>query len=347
MWWTEWSSRSTRIPVNITHAHGNATVHVNQQTNGGRWNSQGQFHFQAGTTYRVAITSQPGPSSSCADAVRFQLVQEVIVDNRASQTSRTGTWSVSSSSGHYDRDSLWSRDGSTFTWHFTPSQSGVYDVGMWWTQWSSRNTRIPVNIAHAQGNATVYVNQQVNGGQWNSQGQFQFQAGTTYRVTITAQPGPSSTCADAVRFRLLNEDNPVNVVQPVMSTIVDNRSSQTSQTGSWGVSSGSNPYDRDSLWSRNGSSFTWHFTPSQSGVYDVGMWWTQWGSRNTRIPVNIAHAQGNATVYVNQQVNGGRWNSQGQFQFQAGTTYRVTITAQPGPSSTCADAVRFRLISAN
>jgi PKD repeat protein len=46
----------------------------------------------------------------------------------------------------------------------------------------------------------VYVNQQVNGGQWKSLGSFYFESDSSYRVSITAQPGPSSTCADAVKF---------------------------------------------------------------------------------------------------------------------------------------------------
>ena len=295
-------------------------------TNGVRYTVGIRVEDQSGNEDTNISTLRVTPSASSS---------ATIIDNRSSQTSRTGTWSTSSGSGHYDRDSLWSRDGSTFTWHFTPSQSGVYDVAMWWTEWSSRSTRIPVKITHAHGTATVHVNQQTNGGRWNSQGQFHFQAGTTYRVAITSQPGPSSTCADAVRFQLVQE------------VIVDNRASQTSRTGTWSTSSSSGHYDRDSLWSRDGSTFTWHFTPSQSGVYDVAMWWTEWSSRSTRIPVNITHVNGLATVYVNQQANGGRWNSQGRFHFKAGTTYYVKITAQPGPSSTCADAVRFRYISAN
>jgi hypothetical protein len=44
---------------------------------------------------------------------------------------------------------------------------------------------------------------------------------------------------------------------------------------------------------------------------------------------------------INQLQNGGRWNLLGTYPFNAQATYKVTITAQPGPSSTCADAVKF------
>ena len=415
MWWTEWSSRSSNVPVDIEYSDGVATVYVDQQVNGGQWNVQGQYYFESGTTYDITITSQPGPSSTCADAVRFQLISSTtsIIDNRDSQISKTGTWPVSGGANPYGIDSFYSRDGTTFTWHFTPQQSGVYEVSMWWTEWSSRSSNVPVDIEYSDGVATVYVDQQVNGGQWNVQGQYYFESGTTYDITITSQPGPSSTCADAIRFVLgttsthtitaaagangtitpsgnvtVNEgDDKMFNLSPAVgyniadvlvdnssvgavasytftnvtadhtiaasfepgtiptTSIIDNRDSQISKTGTWPVSGGANPYGIDSFYSRDGTTFTWHFTPQQSGVYEVSMWWTEWTSRSSSVPVDIEYSDGVATVYVDQQVNGGQWNSQGQFYFESGTTYDITITSQPGPSSTCADAIKFSFIS--
>ncbi|NVM24035.1 MAG: PKD domain-containing protein [Desulfobacterales bacterium] len=125
---------------------------------------------------------------------------EVEIDNGGSGTSSTGTWSTSGGSDPFGSNSLYSRDGATYTWTFSPTVSSYYEVFMWWTEWSSRSTSVPVEIEHADGTTTVYVNQQENGGQWNSLGIFWFEAGLSYNVTITAQPGPSSTCADAVKF---------------------------------------------------------------------------------------------------------------------------------------------------
>jgi hypothetical protein len=71
MWWTAWPSRSTAVPVDIRHAGGTTRVTVDQQQNGGRWNSLGLYSFAAGVSYTVTVTSQPGPSSTCADAVKF------------------------------------------------------------------------------------------------------------------------------------------------------------------------------------------------------------------------------------------------------------------------------------
>lgn len=124
--------------------------------------------------------------------------------------------------------------------------------------------------------------------------------------------------------------------------IIDNgNENTTSYTGIWSISRGTNPYGANSLWSRNGSTYTWTFSPTASASYELSMWWTEWPSRSTSVPVDIEHSGGTTRVYINQQQNGGRWNSLGQYFFEAGTSYNVTVTAQPSPSSTCADAVRF------
>jgi hypothetical protein len=118
----------------------------------------------------------------------------IIIDNSTAGTSFTGTWAVSGASGYYGTNSLWSRDGAKYTWTFTPSATGNYEMSMWWTVWPSRSTSIPGSIEYAGGTANVEINQQTNGGKWNVLGTYSFFSGVSYKVTITSQPGPSSTC---------------------------------------------------------------------------------------------------------------------------------------------------------
>ncbi|HUV42283.1 MAG TPA: hypothetical protein VMW23_10895, partial [Sedimentisphaerales bacterium] len=517
MCWTQWSSRSTSVPVDIEDAGSTTRVYVNQQENGSQWNSLGEYNFQSGSNYNVTVTAQPDPTSTCADAVRFvyqasgntppvavidsitpnpaqagetvnftghgqdgdgtitaynwsssidgilsnqssfstsaltvgnhvitftvydddnaasqpvsrnlsivEATIEKIIDNGESETSYTGTWSVSGAPDPYGADSYWSRDGSTYTWTFSPTVSGDYEVYMCWTQWPSRSTSVPVDIEDAGSTTRVYVNQQETGSQWNSLGQYAFSSGSSYNVTVTAQPDPTSTCADAVRFvyqatgnvpptatidsitpnpaqagetvnfaghgqdsdgtitaynwsssidgilsnqssfstsaltvgnhviafTVYDDDNaasqPVSrnlsVVQATVEKIIDNGQPETSYTGTWQVSGAPDPYGADSYWSRDGSTYTWTFSPTVSGNYQVYMCWTQWSSRSTSVPVDIKDADSTSRVYVNQQANGSQWNSLGQYDFSAGSSYTVTITSQPYPTSTCADAVRF------
>jgi hypothetical protein len=203
---------------------------------------------------------------------------------------------------------------------------------MWWSELTSRAMNIAVDIMHRDGTTRVYINQQQNAGRWNSLGKYFFDS--TGRVTIIAVNGSNvSTCADAVRFR------PLNSIPT--ETIIDNSDAAISKTGTWGVSGGTNPYGTDSFWSRDGATFTWHFTPLKTGNYELSMWWSTWQSRSTSIPVDIEYSGGVTRVYVNQYQNGGMWNVLDTYPFEGGVNYKITITSQPGPSSTCADAVRF------
>lgn len=351
-----------------------------------------------------------------------QIPVETIIDNSDSATSSTGSWSVSGAPDPYGADSLWARDGATFSWHFNPPQTGDYEVSMYWTGWASRSTAVPVNIEYSGSTASVSVNQQENAAQWNSLGTYSFQAGEVYNITITAQPEPLSTCADAVKFTSVassgipqaiidsvapnpgtvgqpidfdghgvdpdgtitgyswessingflsdtasfstsslsigthtitfkvydndgGESEPANQVlvieddTPVTEIIIDNGTADTSSTGSWSVSGAADPYAVDSYWSRDGATYTWHFNPTISGNYQISMHWTEWPSRSTNVPVTILYEGGTDTVYINQQQNGGQWNSLGVYPFVSGASYEVTIISQPGPSSTCADAL--------
>ena len=534
------------------------------------------------------------------DLIVGTIPTEISIDNRDQETSQTGTWSVSGGPAPYGADSVWSRDGTTFTWHFDPPQTGDYEVSMWWTEWSSRSTSVPVTITYDGGSTNVNINQQENGGQWNSLGILHFDVNSGGSVSITSQPGPSSTCADAVKFNFVQTNdpptafidsvvpNPADVGEevtftghgedsdgtivayswessiggnlsdaasfstaslsegthtitfsvqdnenewsaPVTETLIvgnsppvafvdsiapnpaeleddiifsghgedpdgtvtnyrwesslngylsdqatftisasslgqglhtisfsvmdndgewspvvteslaignlpptafidaitpnpanigefvaftghgedsdgsitayrwessidghlsdaasfstaslsqgnhtitfrvydddgavstpvtqvltvdeipievemDNGGDGTSYTGTWSISGGSDPFGTDSYWSRDGATYTWTFSPTVSSYYEVFMYWTAWPSRSTNVPVLIEYEGGPTTVYVNQQENGGQWNSLGEYFFESGATYNVTITAQPGPSSTCADAVKF------
>ena len=512
MWWTSYATRATNVGIEVNATAGTTDLTVNQQVNGGQWNSLGIYYFNGSGSVRV--TAANGATvSTCADAVWFRYL-DVVVDNRDAATSHTGTWGISGAAGYYGADSQWSRDGATFSWHFSPSQTGLYDVGMWWTVLSSRSTNVPVRIEYNGGSATVNVNQRANGAQWNSLGSYAFVEGVDYRVTVTAQPGPSNTCADAVRFTFVPapnqpptavidsispnpgqlEDevafsghgtdpdgtvtgyqwesdlagllstaasfamsaatlgqgvhtisffvmddqgewspgvtrslsignqlptavidsvspNPANVGQRISfsghgtdadgtvtgyrwesnldgflssaasfstssltrgnhtitfrvydnrgaaseavtralrvddlpaESIIDNGAAGTSFTGTWGVSGATNPYGTNSLFSRDGATYTWSWTAASGGYSEVFMWWTVASSRSTSSPVRIVYDGGNTTVNVNQRANGGQWNSLGIYPFAAGVNYAVTITAANGSTvSTCADAVRF------
>ena len=260
---------------------------------------------------------------------------DLIIDNGGPGTSYTGSWKVSGGTTPYGANSLWSRDGTTYTWSFSGQPNGLYDISMWWSGLSSRATNIAVTITHRDGTSTVYINQNINAGQWNSLGQFYLNGSGSVRITA-ASGSTVSTCADAVKIAPVGGGDP-------SETIIDNGDSRTSFTGTWSPSGATGFYGINSLWSRDGTTYTWTFTPAESGNYEVSMWWTVYSSRSTTIPVSVEHADGTANLVINQQVGGSLWNSLGTYYFLAGVNYRVIITSQPGPTSTSADAVKFIL----
>ncbi|MDO8303719.1 MAG: hypothetical protein Q7T18_10800, partial [Sedimentisphaerales bacterium] len=64
-------------------------------------------------------------------------IADVIIDNGAAGTSYTGTWLVSGAPSPYGADSVWSRNGDTYTWQMSAQPAGTYEVLMWWSPWST------------------------------------------------------------------------------------------------------------------------------------------------------------------------------------------------------------------
>ena len=106
----------------------------------------------------------------CLTSLASTGLGDVIIDNGQAGTTSTGSWLVSGASGFYGIDSLWARDGATDTWTMSGQPAGTYEVFMWWSSYSSRATAVNTVITHAGGQETLTINQQENGGQWNSLG---------------------------------------------------------------------------------------------------------------------------------------------------------------------------------
>jgi len=278
MWWTAWSSRSTAVPVDIKHSGGTARVTINQQLNGGKWNSLGSYSLVAGVSYTVTITSQPGPSSTCADAVKFAYLgggggaNEPPLARNDSGTTSTGT-PVSINVVANDTDDV-----------------GVVAASVAIVTSPSNGTAVP----NGSGSVTYTPSAAFTG--------------TTRHVHGGGQPGRGVERGDGDR------DGERGL-----------RGGGDRQRGSgdvvyrgWDVSGASGSYGTNSVWSRDGSKYTWNFTPSVSGNYDVSMWWTVWPSRSTAVPVDVKHSGGTARVTINQQLNGGSGTAWGVIPWSRG-----------------------------
>ncbi len=162
----------------------------------------------------------------------------------------------------------------------------------------------------------------------------------TIRYSVAANTGTSSRSGSSTFAR-----NVFSVTQagtgttPTQSSLVmDDGQSGTTAVGTWRAASSPSPYGTRSLYSNSTATYT--FAASRSGTQAVYLWWTTHSSRSTRVPVRIYNGSTRlATVYVNQRLNGGRWNKLGTYTFSGQA--RVQITSSSGNLTTCADAVRF------
>jgi len=356
MWWTYLGSRSANIPVDIKYSDGTTRVYINQQQNGGRWNSLGTYPFATSTSYKVTITAQ-GSLTACADAVKFVHVSGGNIPPVAyTITATAGNGGSISPSG-----TVTVNQGENQTFTITPNTGyHIEDVMVDGASAGALSAYTFSNITanHSIG-ATFAINTYTitatagSGGSISPSGTVTVNQGASQTFTITPNTGyhmadvivdgASVGAASTYTFNNVTANHSIGATfaldASAQEIIIDNGDPGTSYTGAWYVSGGTGPYDTDSLWSRNGT-YTWTFTPQQTGVYELSMWWTYFSSRSTNIPVDIEYSEGTTRVYINQQQNGSMWNSLGTYPFEAGTSYKVTITAG-GSLTTCADAVKF------
>ena len=131
----------------------------------------------------------------------------------------------------------------------------------------------------------------------------------------------------------------------VPDIIVDNPAAAVSGSWSTGTSS-TDKYGADYRYKSQGSGLAYlAYTPNirTAGFYEVYEWHPQGSNRTTNAPHVITYNGGAQTAYVNQKINGGKWNYLGTFSFAVGTGGNVRITdafADAG-QVVLADAVKF------
>ncbi|TYP76731.1 cellulase (glycosyl hydrolase family 5) [Paenibacillus methanolicus] len=261
----------------------------------------------------------------------------ILMDN--SDATTVGTWTSSTLSSQkfgadYLHDGNTAKGSSSITYTPNMLSAGSYDVYLWWNEGVTRANNVPVTVNHAGGPTTEYVNQQVDGGKWNKIGNFQFNAGTSGSVVISNTGTGGFVIADAVKF--------------VKRTIIMDNTDSTGVTitGAWTPSSFSSQrigadYLHDDNTAKGSSSVTYTPYIGAAGTYKVFLYWSDGTTRATNVPVKVNHAGGQASITVNQQLNGGQWNFLGSYQFNPGTTGNVVISNTGTNGFVIADAVKF------
>ncbi len=117
----------------------------------------------------------------------------------------TGTWTKSTSipgyfgSGYRHNGHV---TGTTATFTPTLPAGGAYDVYLRWTAEPNRDSAVKVTVNHKNGSSILSVNQEIDGGEWNLLGTYEFDAGASGSVVLEALRGGDSdhVIADAVCF---------------------------------------------------------------------------------------------------------------------------------------------------
>ncbi len=401
MWWSGWSSRSSNVPVDIEHAGGTGLTreYVDQSQNAGDWNILGTYNFEAGNEYRVTIIGQPYPTSTCADALKFE---EVAPPANRPPVAEDDTYNMAQGSIDMPLDVLENDsdpdpgDSITITLVGTPDHGGTAvpnatNDGIIYTPDSgyegvetfsytiedssgesdSADVTVTIDgtndppVAEDDGftvnndDSDVPLDVLVNDSDPDPDDTITIslvgtpdQGGTAAANAtndgIVYSPNAAFTGTETFTYTIEDSEGLTDVATVTITVedqrleiIIDNGDPETSFEGIWNVSGGLHPYEENSVWSRDGDTYTWTFTPPVTANYEFYMWWSEWPSRSDSVPVKIIHANGEADEVINQQQNAGDWYLVGVYRFNAGTGYTVTITGQPYPSSTCADAVRF------
>ena len=147
---------------------------------------------RSGGTMRNTVASIRTPSTA------------IVVDNNSAGFSASANWiTASSSTDKYGADYRYHSTqavSDTATWTANVS-AGTHTVYAWWPQGSNRSTTAAYHVANSGGTTVVTVNQQINGGKWNSLGAFNFGGGnTTVQLSCWTTTG-FVVVADAIKWQ--------------------------------------------------------------------------------------------------------------------------------------------------
>jgi len=154
---------ATAAPYTIEHASGIDTRYVNQNNYGAKWVSLGSYPFNQDVDYVVTVSGDTGGTR--ADAIMIEPPNA---------------------------------PPNTVTWYFSVPQTGTYTVQANWTVNAYNSKNAPYVVNHLQGSDTVVADQSVNGGTWNTLGEYSFEQGVNYTVTLS-DAANAAVIADAIR----------------------------------------------------------------------------------------------------------------------------------------------------
>jgi len=127
---------------------------------------------------------------------------DVIVDNLDAACIFTGSWTSSTTTaGYYGSNYQYKSSGSgLYTATFTPTiiTEGNYSIYAMWSADDNRTSNAKFIVTHASGTGILLKNQRINGGVWNSLGDYYLSVGTTNNVVLS-DVADGIVIADAIK----------------------------------------------------------------------------------------------------------------------------------------------------
>ncbi len=156
--------------------------------------------------YRVYASSAAGATptligeASATTPDSDDAAVDITIDNRAARL--VGRWSSSTQTpGYQGPDHLHDRndgvDGKSVLYS-TSLEAGRYEVFATWPAAPWHAGAVPIDVTHAEGTTTVFVDQRKGGGQWMSLGTYRFDSSANVRIRNDYNGG--YVIADAVRL---------------------------------------------------------------------------------------------------------------------------------------------------
>lgn len=174
---------------------------VYQSEAGGPGNHMGLFHTNngdgtwwmreaKGSSYGIVVNSRSlstliSWNYRCFDRKDWgATVADIIIDNSSSAFTASSNWATATSStDKYGTNYRWRSTAATSDpaqWSPNITVSGSWTVYAWWTAGGNRSSNSAYQIHTSSGDTNVYVNQQTNGGKWNSLGSHSLATGNAW-----------------------------------------------------------------------------------------------------------------------------------------------------------------------
>jgi len=127
--------------------------------------------------------------------------------------------------------------------------------------------------------------------------------------------------------------------------IVDNSDAGFSASANWSTGTSSTDKYGTNYRYRSIGAVTdpanWNVSLASAGTFAVYAWWPQGTNRCNAAPYVVYYSGGSATVNVNQEANGGKWNLLGSWSMNAGSNNVALSCWATDPDVVMADAIKW------